>query len=167
MGPGLMFVALPYAFGHMVFGDFFGLLFFIMVAGTALSSGLALLEPLVSWFSERFRWWRFAAVGAASGLIWLLGLVVILSLSKWSNWQWLGMGIFGWLEFLTANVLLPLGGWLIAVFVGWWLRSEVLRDELINDPHWLFFLWHVVLRYIAAPAVLLILVASLYQRLAL
>lgn len=165
MGPGLMFVALPYAFGQMVYGDFFGLLFFLMVACVSLTSGVALLEPAIAWLVERFNWWRPLAATAVGVLVWLLGLITVFSLNLWVDISLWGMGLFEWLDFISANILLPLGAWLIALFVGWWMRREVIRDEMFDDHPWIFSLWQLLLRYIAAPAVLVIFIVPLYQRL--
>ena len=165
MGPGLMFVALPYAFGQMVYGDFFGLLFFLMVACVSLTSGVALLEPVTAWLVERFNWWRPLAATAVGVLVWLLGLLTVFSLNLWADINLWGMGVFEWLDFISANILLPLGAWLIALFVGWWMRAEVISDEMFDDHPWIFSLWRLLLRYIAAPAVLVIFIVPLYQRL--
>lgn len=165
MGPGLMFVALPYAFGQMVYGDFFGLLFFLMVASVAITSGVALLEPATAWLVQRFRWWRPLAATAVGAVVWALGLLTVFSLNHWAELSFWQMSVFQWLDFISANILLPLSAWLLALFVGWWMRTEVLRDEMFDDHPWIFSLWHLLLRYIAAPAVLVIFVVPLYQRL--
>ena len=165
MGPGLMFVALPYAFAQMVYGDFFGLLFFLMVACVALTSGVALLEPTTAWLVERFNWWRPLAATAVGAIVWVLGLATVFSLNRWADVSFLAMGVFEWLDFISANILLPLAAWLIALFVGWRMRVEVARDEMFDEHPWVFSLWRLLLRYIAAPAVLVIFAVPLYQRL--
>lgn len=165
MGPGLMFVALPYAFSQMVYGDFFGLLFFLMVACVALTSGVALLEPATAWLVERFNWWRPLAATAVGSIVWVLGLLTVFSFNHWVDVSFLAMGIFEWLDFMSANILLPLAAWLMALFVGWRMRAEVVRDEMFDEHPWIFSLWRLLLRYIAAPAVLVIFVVPLYQRL--
>jgi NSS family neurotransmitter:Na+ symporter len=163
MGPGLLFVAMPYSFGNMAYGDFYGALFFVMVSLAALGSGIALLEPATAWLVERFRWWRPAAAGVVATVVWLLGLATIFSFNVWSDVRIANRSVFGLLDFITANILLPLGGLLIALFVGWKMRREVLRDELYVEGEQLFSLWYWLLRYIAAPGVLLVFAAALYQ----
>ncbi len=164
MGPGLMFVALPYAFGNMDYGDSFGALFFIMVSLTAISSGIALLEPATAWLVERFRWRRSLAVLFLGVLLWLLGLITVFSFNLWAGVTVAGMSLFTLLDFVAANVLLPLGGLLIAVFVAWKMRRETVRDELYVEAEPLFSLWRWLLRYIAGPSVLVIFATLLYQR---
>ena len=163
MGPGLMFVAMPYGFGNMIYGNYFGALFFLMVSLAAITSGVALMEPAIVWLSERFRWWRPVAAIVITLIVWLLGLATIFSFNIWADNRIFGLSVFGLLDFVTANVLLPLGGLMIAVFVGWRMRREVLRDELYVENEQLFSLWYWLLRYIAVPGVLLVFSVSLYQ----
>ena len=165
MGPGLMFVALPYAFGNMIYGEYFGALFFVMVTLAAIGSGVALLEPATAWMVERFRLWRPVAALILGVMIWLVGLCTVFSFNVWADVRIFDMTVFGFLDFISSNIVLPVGGLLIAVFVAWVMRAEVVRDELFVESQWLFFCWRWVLKYIAAPAVLIVFVFSLYQRL--
>ncbi|ARN73294.1 sodium-dependent transporter [Oceanicoccus sagamiensis] len=162
MGPGLMFVAMPYGFGNMIYGNYFGALFFLMVSLAAITSGVALLEPATSWLAQQFRWWRPAAAVVMIIVVWLLGLVTIFSFNIWQHIEVFGMSVFNLLDFVTANLLLPIGGVLIALFVGWKMRKEVLRDELYVESPQIFWLWRWLLRYIAAPGVLVVFLWSLY-----
>jgi NSS family neurotransmitter:Na+ symporter len=164
MGPGLMFVALPYAFGNMVYGEYFGALFFAMVSLAAIGSGVALMEPWVAWLVERFRLWRPFAALILGFVLWLLGLLAVFSFNTWSDVQIMDMSLFSFMDFISTNILLPLGGLLIAFFVGWRMRAEVLKDELYVESNLIFVLWHWVLKYIALPAVVVIFIFSFYQR---
>ena len=163
MGPGLMFVALPYGFGNMVYGQYFGALFFVMTVAVAIGSGMALLEPATAWATERLRLWRPIAVLIIVALVWSLGFATILSFNVWADWSFAGFSLFTLLDFIAGNILLPIGGVLIAVFVGWKMRKEVLRDELHIESDQFFLLWYSVLRYIAAPGVLVVFVFSWYH----
>lgn len=163
MGPGLMFVALPYGFGNMVYGHYFGALFFIVVVLAALSSGVALIEGATAWVVERLRWWRPLAALAVTLLVALLGVPTVLSFNRWADVKLAGLTPFGWIDTLTANFLLPIIGLGIALFVGWKIRPEVLRDELYVEGDHLFSLWYTVLRYIAAPGVLIVFASMLYE----
>ena len=162
MGPGLMFVAMPYGFGNMIYGNYFGALFFVMVFMAAITSGVALLEPATSWLAQQFRWWRPAAAVVMVLVVWLLGLATIFSFNIWQHVDVFGMSVFSLLDFVTANLMLPIGGFLIAIFVGWIMRKEVLRDELYAESWQIFSLWRWLLRYIAAPGVLVVFLWSLY-----
>lgn len=163
MGPGLMFIAMPYGFGNMIYGNYFGALFFLMVSLAAITSGVALLEPATAWLAQRFNWWRPAAAVVVILIVWLLGLVTVFSFNIWQHISYGGMSVFGLLDFFTANILLPIGGILIAIFVGWRMRTEVLRDELYVERSAIFWIWHWTLRYIAVPGVLLVFLSTLYQ----
>lgn len=163
MGPGLMFVAIPYGFGNMVYGDYYGALFFLMVSLAAITSGVALLEPATSWLAERLRWWRAAAAAVIISTVWLLGLVTVFSFNIWQDLRIADMPIFVFLDFITADILLPVGGVLTAFFVGWKMRREVLRDELYVESRQVFSLWYWLLRYIAAPGVLVIFLSSFFR----
>ncbi len=165
MGPGLMFVALPYGFGNMIYGSYFGALFFVMVSMAAITSGVALMEPAIAWLKERFGWWRPLAALAVAVVIWALGLLTVFSFNLWQGVLILGMSPFSFLDFIASNVLLPMGGVAIALFVGWKMRRQVLRDELFVEGKKLFSLWYGLLRYIAVPGVLLIFASSLYDQL--
>ena len=163
MGPGLMFVALPYGFGNMIYGNFFGALFFVIVVIAALSSGLALIEGAIAWLTERWGWWRPLAALAVTVLVGLLGLITVFSFNRWQDVRLAGATPFVVLDTLVANFLLPLIGLAIAVFVGWRVRPEVLKDELFVEPDQFFSLWRWILRYIAAPGVLLVFATMLYE----
>ncbi len=162
MGPGLMFVSLPYAFGNMVQGEWFGSLFFLLVVVAALGSAVSLAEPMVAYLIEVWRMRRVAAAVCVGGVVWVLGLGTVLSFNRWSDQDLIaGLNYFELIDFVTADVLLPLCGLLIALFVGWVLHREVLRVELYREDDQIFYLWRWLLRYIAPPAIVVIFVAAL------
>jgi NSS family neurotransmitter:Na+ symporter len=163
MGPGLVFVALPYAFSQLPQGEIYGALFFGVFTLVALSSAVALFEPVVAGLNERFRIWRPVGAAMLAGLIWLLSRHIAESLGLGREIV-AGMNLFALLDFVSVNILLPLGGLMVALFVGWRMKRRVLRAELRGDHALLFSLWHGVLRYIAPPAIVLVFVYSLYQR---
>ena len=80
-----------------------------------------------------------------------------------TQWRPGGKSLFAWIDWISADLLLPLCGLLIAIFVGWRMRKEAVRDELFVEHPRFFALWHFLLRYIAPPAVLVILVAGIYH----
>lgn len=153
-GPGLLFVSLPIAFGSMPGGMVFGMLFFALVTVAAWSSSISLIEPAVSWLVETKKATRLQA-GLAFGLIcWLLGLGTVLSFGAWENVRLLGLNFFEFADFLTANIMLPLGGMLMAVFVGWTMNQTLVRQELDIDSDLIFNLWRTVLRVFSPIAIL-------------
>lgn len=155
-GPGLVFQTLPLAFGQMPGGLIIGSLFFVMLAFAALSSAISIIEPAVTWLIEKLDASRAQASLIAGLLTWVLGVGTVLSFNVWSENTLWGMTFFDFLDYLTANILLPLGGLLIAVFVGWKMRRSIALDELaVQDGAW-FQLWHFIVRFVAPLAVILV-----------
>ncbi len=149
-GPGLMFVTLPIAFAGMPGGDLFGALFFVLVAIAAWTSAISLIEPGVAWLNETWHVQRPRAALLLGGIGWLGGVACIHSGRT-----------FDTLDFIASNILLPLGGLLIALFAGWQLRPDMLRQQLADMPEAAFRSWRVVIRYIAPAGVVLVFLHSL------
>ncbi len=121
-GAPLVFLNLPLAYGFTVYGDYYGSLFFLLVAIILLSSAIILLEPLVAWLSHSFIVPRYVAAFAAGGIVWLLSMVSALSFNEWSQLQLLQQfSPFRLLELLTAYGLIPLAvilnGFLVAALL--------------------------------------------------
>ncbi|MBF6056803.1 MULTISPECIES: sodium-dependent transporter [Thiomicrorhabdus] len=160
-GPGLLFQTLPVAFGQMTGGWFFGTLFFALVVMAALSSAISLLEPVVSWLEQN---WGFSRAKSSWGmglLIWLLGIGSVLSFNVWQDVHILGdRNFFNTVDYLTANIMLPLGGLLISVFVAWSLPPMIRENQIQLSPGWgraLMF----DLKWIAPPAIMLVFATNL------
>lgn len=160
-GPGLIFQTLPLAFGQMPGGAIIGAMFFVMLTFAAWSSAISLIEPAVTWLVENTRLERFNATMLIGFLAWLLGIGTILSFNEWSEVKWFGRTFFDNLDFLTTNILLPLGGLLIAVFTAWIMKREMLLDELEMPDGPLFQLWHFLIRFFAPAAVVVIFLNSI------
>ena len=166
MGPGLMFVSLPFAFGNMPQGEFFGTLFFAMVCLVALGSALVLAEPPMTYLCQRLRLRRPLAALLLAPVIWMLALCAALSFNQWSEVTWYRqMTFFELLDWVATDLLLPLVGLLVALLVGYALRREALRVELYRESGEFFFLWRACLRYIAPPAILVIMLAAAIETL--
>lgn len=158
-GPGLMFVTLPVAFGSMPMGTYVGIAFFGMVVLAAWSSTMSLLEPAVAYFHERFGFHRISASLLVAGAAWLLGLGSVLSFNEWSDQELLwGKNFYSCLDFFTTNLLLPIGGLLTAIFVGWRMKREMVAHEMQQDNPRLLVIWRWILRYISPIAVLAIII---------
>lgn len=162
-GPGLMFVTLPIAFGAMPWGSVFGSAFFALVILAAWSSTISLLEPSVAYLTERFRFHRISASLLIALGAWLLGLGTVFSFNVWVDKKILwDLNFFGLIDFLTTNVMLPLGGLLTAVYVGWRVKRELIEHELKLDSTRFVRIWYWLLRYISPLAVLAVLLGGLY-----
>ncbi|TEW55242.1 sodium-dependent transporter [Psychromonas sp. RZ22] len=162
-GPGLLFQSLSIAFGNMPFGDLVGTLFFIMIVFAAFTSAIALLEASAAYLVERQGFSRVKAA-VTSGLgVWLLSLLTIFSFAgaEWTKLSF-GMGgdIFEFLDYITANVMLPLGGLLISIFVGWIMKKEMVKEDL-NLAEWQFNAVLLLLRWVAPIAIIFVFANSI------
>jgi len=157
-GPSLIFETLPIAFGHMNYGTWFGGLFFVLLFFAALSSAIALAEPVVTWLVENYDIKRLNACIWVGVIIWLLGLLTVFSFNIGSEWTVAGKTAFELLDYLTANIMLPLGGLLIAIFAGWVMRRANSEEELATKPAFLFHGWRFLVRYIAPVAIFIVFV---------
>lgn len=160
-GPGLIFQTLPIAFGEMPAGALFGTLFFVLLVFAAWTSAISLLEPLTAWLVENLGFSRVRAAVLGGTTVWLLGIVCLLSLNLWSDVTLFGKGFLDLFDFLTANVLLPLGGILIAVFAGWLLARSSSVDELDLGEGLAYRFWRLLIRYLAPLAVTLVFLNAL------
>lgn len=160
-GPGLLFQTLPLAFSHMPFGNLFGTLFFVLVAFAAWSSSISLAEPIVAWVVESKGVSRTNAATWIGVSAWLLGLGTIFSFNLWSDVTLFGKTIFESLDFLTTNILLPLGGLFIAIFVGWIMRKQDVAKEVKMSNPLLYTVWSWTLKVVAPLGVLVVLINGL------
>lgn len=148
-GPGLLFETLPIAFSGMWNGSMFGAGFFLLVSIAALSSSISLIEPGIAWL-EKLGISRSIATAGLALICWLGGVASIYYPI-----------VFDKLDFITANIMLPLGGLLIAVFVGWKMGYTRVRKEINDIGSGLFNIWFVILRFIAPLGVIVVFLKSL------
>jgi NSS family neurotransmitter:Na+ symporter len=160
-GPGLIFQTLPLAFGQMPGGVLFGTLFFVLLTFAALTSSISLLEPSVEYVEEHRGVKRVTAAIVAGAAVWLLGIVSALSFNVWADIKLFGKNMFDLLDFLTANIMLPLTGLLIAVFAAWVMAKTSTQDELEMTDGPGYRLWHFVLRYVTPVGVAIVFVYNL------
>ena len=161
-GPGLMFVTLPVAFGSMPMGTLVGSVFFGMVILAAWSSSMSLLEPAVAYLHERFGFHRISASLLIAAVAWLLGICSMHSFNRSSDDEWLwGMNFYVSLDFITTNLLLPAGGLLTAILVGWGMKRESIEHEMQQDHPRLLIIWSWVLRYLS-PIIVVAIIVDLF-----
>ncbi len=164
-GPGLMFVTLPVAFGQMPGGQIFGFVFFLLVGIAAWTSAISLMEPAAAWLVEKFQWKRVPACIVLGAVVWGLGVAALGSFNFMSDVLIFGFNVFDFLDFMTANVMLPLGGLFIALFTGWIVKRKMAENELAISSPLLFNAWYISLRFIAPVAVAVIFVLNLVEKL--
>ena len=150
-GPGLVFISLPSAFYEMgLIGNFFAVLFFVALAFAGLTSSVSLVEPMVQYFIDRFGWNRFKASLSMGLFFYIAGIVVILSnIDGFSNaLTWHGKNLFDWIDYITAAIMLPLGGLVMAIFVGFVIEKQRIESILKPQLGFAFEAWYFSLRYI-------------------
>ena len=162
-GPGLLFVSLPIAFGGMSAGSLFAAVFFFLVFIAALSSAISLVEPTVAWLVESKSWPRLTTTVVLGMLVWVVGLGSVFSFNIWSEIKLFGRTFFDSLDFLTANIMLPLGGLLIALFVGWVMKSSYVANEIGDIQQGAYRWWYLVLRYVSPVLLALVFVMALIK----
>ncbi len=163
-GPGLMFISLPVAFGSMPGGLLIGSAFFVLVSIAAWSSAISLLEPCVAWLIEAKNMGRVQANLLLAGFAWLLGIGSVLSFNIWADVTLAGFTFFDFLDFLTANIMLPLSGLLIALFVGYVMKRELVDFEMQGVSPLILRLWRTTLRYIAPAAISAVFAMGIYDK---
>jgi NSS family neurotransmitter:Na+ symporter len=163
-GTGLVFIVLPGIFQKMPLGQVFELLFFLLLSVAALTSTISVLEVIVAYLVEELKLTRKKATIAATLMVSVLGIVTVLSMGALSNFLILGKNVFGLLEYLTSNIMLPLGGLFIVLFIGWYFNPQRTKDELTNEgmikaryiPAFMF-----IVRFVAPVAIAMVFLYSL------
>jgi NSS family neurotransmitter:Na+ symporter len=153
-GPGLVFVSMLSAFNQMQFGQIIGPLFFILLSVAALSSSISLLEPGVAYLSEENILSRRRSAEIISFFVWILGIGSALSFNIWSDFSLIGdRNFLDSMDFIANQILLPLGGMLIAIFVGWFMKKSLIVNELGSIDACLYSLWRFFVKFIAPVCV--------------
>ncbi|WP_019556180.1 sodium-dependent transporter [Thiomicrorhabdus arctica] len=160
-GPGLLFQTLPIAFSQMTAGWFFGTLFFALVVMAALSSSISLIEPIVSWFDQNWGIKRVKAACILGFIIWFVGFGTVLSFNEWQDIHFIGeRTFFESLDLITTNIMLPLGGFLMTIFVAWVMRSKEREKQIeLSTNKMKLFLF--VLKWISPVAVMVVFASNL------
>ena len=167
-GPSLIFITLPnvfqQAFGGIPFlAMIFSLLFYVLLALAALTSTISLHEVVTAYLNERFKIGRNRAAMLVTGFCIVTGILSSLSLGAWDA-KFFSLSFFDLLDFVTAKLMLPLGGLLVCLFVGWYLKRSVSYEELTNyglQKATYFPVYMFILRYFAPIAITLIFVNEL------
>ncbi|MCV6611079.1 MAG: sodium-dependent transporter [Amphritea sp.] len=136
-GPGLIFQSLPLAFGQMPAGLLFATLFFFLLLVAAVTSAISMLEPSIEWLEEKPALNRVKATAIAGAAVWVTGLLTVFSFNQWAELHPLaflpvfeGKTFFDILDYLTANIMLPLGGLLMVLYTAWCIKPMTVIDEL-------------------------------------
>ena len=160
-GTGLIFQTLPVAFARMDGGAAVGAVFFLLLCVAAITSIVGLSEPVTGYVAERWQLSRRRATLAMFGTLFPFTVISALTFSTWSPVRLAGQSLDYWIEYLPNQVLLPVGGLLIATFAAWRLDRNISASELnFTSPEW-FTVWFRLMRFVVVPAVFIILVTGL------
>ena len=142
-GPGLVFKVLPGVFTRMHFGYLWSVLFYLLLFIAALTSFLSITEVVVAYISETFKIKRWVAAVIIGVVFVLVGAVVSLSFGPLKRYTIGGFTIFDTLDYLASNVLLPVGGVLTSIFVGWRLDKKIVESQFKIEHPWQYKLFKV------------------------
>lgn len=166
-GPDLVFDVLASAFAEMPAGRVIGTLFFVLLTFAALTPSIAGIEPAIAWLEQRgLR--RALAVTAIALLVWIAGVGSVLSFNAWSDFHPLAAlpgfanrTVFDSADFLTTNLVLPIGALLTSVFVGWRVSRAIVAEQFAETTPFARTLTVVLLRWVCPLAIAAVLVANL------
>lgn len=169
-GPGLVFQTLPYIFHKMsqgmpIVSTLVSVAFFLSILAAALTSAISMLEVGVAYLVDQRGMGRRRATLLLSLGVWLLGFLCSLSFGPLADVKLLGRNIFDLLDGLCSNWLLPLGGLIFTLFVGWWMSKPDVRDELTNGGTCnvrLFGLVYFLMRYLAPVGIVAVFLTNLF-----
>lgn len=150
-GFSLLFVNLPIGLAQMPFGNIVGGAFFLLALFAALASSISLMEVAVSWLDERTgvtRWGAALGVGFAAFVI---GAGYIFSHEY-----------IVFVDFIAASLLMPIGGFLMAIFAGWVIEKKMMQAEF-GMPF--FRVWSVLVRWVIPIAIGVILILGVSEKL--
>ena len=163
-GPSLVFITLPNVFQH-VFGAIpwlaylFSLIFYLLLVMAALTSSISMLEMSAAYFHKNLRLPRPMSAVLVSVVCMLLGTFCSWSFGDWKDVTLFGMGFFDLFDFLVAKLIMPIGGMLMCVFLGWVVDERVLRAEMTNQgtiQSPLYPTYRFIIRYVAPLCIFLI-----------
>jgi NSS family neurotransmitter:Na+ symporter len=160
VGPSLMFITLPSVFDSMPFGQFFGILFFILILFAALTSAIALLEVVVSFIIDNFKIGRKKATIIISIIIFIIGIPCSLANGPvMGDFLIFGYNFFDFMSFLAESVLMPLGGLLMCIFIGYVWGVDNISNEISCNGKYRFRskpFFVIMIKYVAPVLIFII-----------
>ncbi len=171
----LAFRVLPVVFGSFQFGALFGALFYLLLTLAAITTAVAILEAILTYYCEKFKCSRLKASIQLGILVWLLGLGTIFSYSLWQDTGFTMTLYFGdeayrvvneagfhdVIIFISSHLLQPLAALFLALFVGWVIPRSASFEALDLSKRQLFEIWNILIRYIAPTLLVIVLLSSL------
>lgn len=165
-GPGLVFQTLPYIFSQMPMGGIIAIIFFAALLIAAITSSISMCEVVVAAISEERKISRKKATAIVFAIVWSLGIICSLSFGPLSDVKIFGLSFFDLFDQVSANILMPLGGLLVAIFVGWKMKKSDVYEEFTNSgtlagSRKIFGICYFLVRYLAPIAIITIFITSI------
>ena len=153
MGMGLIFSAMPLSFLQIPAGSLVGGLFFSLAAIGALTSSTIMLMLATAILEEQAGISRRRSVLTMGAIAWIVGALCVFYPRLSEE-----------IDFFSGQIMMPIGGILIAVFAGWIAPNATMRDELSGLNDWLFSCWRFIVRYVAPLSVGIVLIIGVSAR---
>lgn len=169
-GPGLVFETLPFIFNRMagslpIVSAIISIVFFVAILAAALTSAISMLEVGVAFLTEEKGMKRVPATLLLAFFTWILGILCSLSFGPMSGVRILGDTFFDFLDHLCSNWLMPVGGLVFTLFVGWKMSKADVRDELTNGGtcnRRLYSIFYYLIRFVAPVGIVAVFVTNLF-----
>ena len=163
-GPSLIFITLPNvftnAFGNIPFlATVLSLMFYVLLSLAALTSTISMHEVVTLYLHEEFNFSRKKAAWIVTIVCGFIGVLCALSFGPFKDYNLFGRNLFDMFDFVTAKIMLPIGGFFIAIFTGWFLDHRVLRSELspCRTLHpYIYRAIIIILRYVAPAGIAMV-----------
>jgi NSS family neurotransmitter:Na+ symporter len=134
----------------MPLGNLVGPAFFALLSIAALSSAISLLEPSVAYFEEEGIVSRFSAALTLGLFAWVIGIGSVLSFNDWSDISFIGdLNFLDSIDYLANQFLMPIGGMMVAIFAGWFLKPNLALDEFSGIHLVIFKIWRFFIKFIS------------------
>jgi NSS family neurotransmitter:Na+ symporter len=159
-GPGLIFQTLPVAFASMPAGHLISVLFFLLLSVAAITSMVGLIEPLTHYIEEKWQYTRHKSALLVVASIAVLSIFSALAYNVLADVVVFGRDVNSLTDFVSNQVLLPIGGMFIAIFAGWFMDRAMSREELDISPA-AFTLWRILIRFVSPPAIFVVFILGL------
>lgn len=161
-GPGLMFVTVPLAFGQLPLGAVFGAIFFLLVSFAAITSAISISEPALAYLVEEYNAKRSRVAVTLGVICWLLGIGTVLSFNEWADFHVVSdLTIFGFVDYLSQNIMLPVGGLFIVLFAVYALPKAVVQSQLRLSNKAQEVLWRLLGGVVAPLGVLAVILVAI------
>lgn len=165
-GPGMLFVSLPLVFEKMAYGGLISFLFFVAIMFAGITSTISILEPPVAYLADKYNMSRGKIVYYVCGGIFIIGVFVILSLTKdfGSYFTFFGKSLFDWADFITAAIIMPLGGLSALLFLTFVVgKNRVYKFARGFMSRKVFNIWYAIVKYVAPLVIVIVLIAKFVE----